>query len=342
MTNQVLSKSQIDSLSIDNLCIHMIEKDSMEFKEGVNCDVTEYSDYFKKIVQRSLKGAWWNFSGESSKNLWQQRIEQMTATAQDFWDLSITLGNKFKEFHDTSRLTVGGNFIVGHLSVDDIDNESTTHDILCILKIDLHKVVGLKEENDQVEIEELLNAISQDPQKVQKFALVNFSNAFPWDVIAFDRSSKVSTSLTKYFQDFLDVTLADTDSILSKKLFEHTLYFCEQNELSVVDAHGLIIQYLDNPQPFNFETFFNSVFDSTDTDLKEKFRNSLNNAKLLRDFQTDSSDISKTKRSSKIICNHGVNITWVGGTMNNRNITTSLLDDGRTEIRIVTSSYDEK
>lgn len=288
----VLSEDQRRELQVENFIYHIIKKG--EERPGYLSEVIlandRQRDFFRNIIAETGQGTQYCFINESSSFKTScSNIIQDPLT--NFVSESRTLAQDFLSRHTGGSMS-DGVFIVARVS---IPINITRVSFIALIKLDYTPVMRqhrVESDENIVELEEILEALSEQKFSVQKRALIDINNQFDWDVLAVERRKTgavldTEDAITDYFKNFMDIRLKETNSFLTKRvvvachqwaksydgdLNGRTPTDIRQSVISLMDAYengqvdyddlkGRICTHPDRTQQQRIEQAFNSYMD---------------------------------------------------------------------------------
>lgn len=219
----VLSEEQRRELQVENFIYHIIKKgeETPSYLSEVILANERQRTFFRDIIAETGQGTQYNFVDENSS--FRTRCKNIvTNPVLNFVNESCELAQDFLSRHTGGSMS-DGVLIVARVSIP-INMERVS--FIALIKLDYTPVMrqhrtALNE--NIVELEEVLEALSEQKISVQKRALVDINNKFDWDVLAVERkrSSAVmdtEEAITDYFKKFMNIKLKETDSALTKRV----------------------------------------------------------------------------------------------------------------------------
>lgn len=279
----VLSQPQRDSLRIEKFIFHIIDPDNVENEEGVvYLDEVILQDrqeqFFLDRLRDIAEGTQYIFK-EDAVHL-KEKCEEITAEDADFIKISRQITADFAGRHD-SQMSAGV-FVIA--IVEYLRTAHNWQKLTLLLKMDKSPSFSYnyKDEGGRriAILEEISNALSENKAAIQKSAVIDSSNCFTWDVLAYDRVKK--PYLADYYKAFLGVTERHQDSQLT--LLAHGTVRRWARGLSKDDMPpgedaisyvGRSLHYLEDHDQFDTETFLAAVVRDENPANKGKLMDSL-------------------------------------------------------------------
>ena len=219
----VLSEEQRRELQVENFIYHIIKKgeDTPSYLSEVVLANERQRTFFRDIIAETGQGTQYVFVNQTSdfKTHCQNIIDNPDT---NFVSESRVLAQNFLSLHTGGSMS-DGVLIVARVSIPiSIDRVS----FIALIKLDYTPVMRQhRNETDEniVELEEILEALSEQKSSIQKRALVDINNSFDWDVLAVERKRSgavmdTEDAITDYFKNFMDIKLKETDSALTKRV----------------------------------------------------------------------------------------------------------------------------
>ncbi len=170
-------------------------------------------------------------------------------------------------------------------------------------------------------MEEIKNTLVEDRKAIQKVALIDVSNHYAWDVLAFDRTEP--GGITVYFKEFLQVVEREDAFKLTEKAISSTRLWAVNNK-DIIDPDQDIssyksraIDYLNTNEIFNSDVFIESVIYDEDFNrkrkLKKSFKDFLTEQGLYgQTFHPSKAAISKKAKKNIRFTSEGLKLEWTG------------------------------
>ncbi len=208
----VLGQAQRASLEIHNLIFHIIDPEIEENNHVLFLDEVELQekqkDFFLDRLRDIAEGTQYVFR-ENAVHL-KEKCAQLLDPVQDFNQKSRQITQDFAGRHREQM--AAGVFVIAVVKFLASANE--WRQLVLLVKLDKRPSFSYKYEDrggkKVAVMEEVPNALSETKAAVQKSAVVDVTDHFAWDVLAFDRVAK--PLLSDYFKAFLGVTERQQDS----------------------------------------------------------------------------------------------------------------------------------
>jgi hypothetical protein len=200
-----------------------------------------------------------------------------------------------------------------------------------LIKMDKTDVLQYREkiENNKriVIMEDVKNPVVEDKKAMQKWAIVDISDKYKWDIIAGERSSSAY-----FIEKFLKAEVRETDSVLTEKAANSVLKWAKKKDNEDLLPDGQVytdykdraIIYLSNSDKFDTDNFVDMVVkDPEDDSRKQRMMDSLIDhleevGIAGQAFTPNKNSLVKKYRFNKIQTKEGVILTWEGEIDKNR------------------------
>lgn len=343
----VLNPTVIDSLQIENFIYHVIRHDLEEptFNDEVTLE-QEQKEFFERQIRRACEGTQFLFYNPTDNSCKIDCIDILD-NLSNLVPKSRILTQRFFSTHN--RTMSDGIFIVAVVSVLVGDQR---YKLLSFLKIDFTTVYQQQrnEVNGRhiVSLTRIIDSLADTPRALQKWALLDPSSAFAWDVIALQRGKSdnvkdTNEAISDYFRNFLQVIVRDNPSSLTKKTVQSTSDWSKSvasmfpSHVKHTDIKARAVSYFDSHDQFDTHSYLEHVLGSfIPPELKEEgltevqqqsktsyleqqsnCRNSL--LRMLSDreisgqvFECRPNSIPSTSRKSKLVTGEDVTILFKG------------------------------
>jgi hypothetical protein len=222
----VLTESQRSELIVEDFIYHIIKtgEEQPEYLDEVVIANDSQRAFFRDIIAETGQGTQYVF------------IEQDTSPLADFCRIIISdpdtqfnaisrqIASFFLSYHTSGR-TSDGVFIIARVTIPlGLERKS----LISLIKLDYTPVLRQNRLNTggvstRVELEEILEALSENKASVQKRAIIDVENNFDWHMLAIERKKTGSVldsedAITDYFQNFLGAKLRENNSTLTKRV----------------------------------------------------------------------------------------------------------------------------
>ncbi|MCG7871007.1 MAG: nucleoid-associated protein [Candidatus Thiodiazotropha lotti] len=321
-----LSDHQLDSLEIGHFIFHIIDPSNKEKPVYYLDEVTvthEQISFFTDRLKHSSSGTQYVFRDETPA-LKEKCGAMLVDPDGNFIGRSREIAAEFAGYHR-------GNMAPGVLVVAVVrmlfkDNDPM--DLAFLVKLD-HKDVYRYLVSDQgskrhAELEKVTNSLVEDKAAVQKSALIDISERFQWDVLAFDRKTQSDGEIPEYFRNFLGVRMREDASELTKRAYTTVGRWARSlNRSEIPDTEDAntyrerALRYLEDHSKFNSADFLDSVVRDDDPERKEGLEKSLR--KHLSEsgitgqtFACRPASIAKKKKKNVYKTHEGITISFEG------------------------------
>lgn len=280
----VLTLEQRSSLEISEFIFHIIDPDNIENDEGViYLDGVALQNKQKKFFLDRLRdiaeGTQYVFK-EDAVNL-KEKCEEIIADGADFVKLSRQITADFAGRHEGQMSA--GVFVVAVVRY--LERAHSWRKLVLLLKMDKGSSFSYSYQTDQhgkrtASMSEVENALNENKSAIQKSAVIDVSDCFAWDALAFDRATK--PYLADYYKAFLGVTERQQDAVLTK--LTHTAVKKWARQLTVEDMPagedaysyvGRSLAYLEGHDTFDTDNFIDTVVRDENRENKARLMDSL-------------------------------------------------------------------
>jgi hypothetical protein len=280
----VLTPTQKDSLSIEEFIFHIIDPHRDDSNKIIELDEVVLSDkqrqFFLKRLQEMAEGTQYVFN-DTAESL-KQKSASLLEDPNEFVPLSKQITADFSRLH--AGTMSAGLFVVSIVSIEHSAHQFCK--LVFLVKLDHKATYSYRyEEKDGIRraiLDEVPNSLSENKSAVQKSALIDMSDTFAWDVLAFDRREP---SLTDYFRRFLDVVERETPSELTRRVQRVVRKWARglsreaipenEDELSY---SGRSQRYIEDHSTFDTNSFLDTVVRDNDPERKAALSDSLKHA----------------------------------------------------------------
>ncbi|MDB5992603.1 MAG: hypothetical protein JWQ10_4006 [Herbaspirillum sp.] len=272
----VLGQAQRDSLEIHNLIFHIIDPEIEEDDHVLFLDEVELQEkqkaFFLDRLRDIAEGTQYKFLPEAVSL--KEKCELLLDDAQDFNQISRQITRDFAGRHQEQMSA--GVFVIAVVTFQAAAHNSRK--LILMVKMDRRPSFSYKYElrngRKIAVMEEVPNALSETKAAVQKSAVVDVTDHFAWDVLAFDRVKK--PLLSDYFKAFLGVTARHQDSELTRiahgtvkkwagKLAPEAMPEGED----LFSYTGRAFNYLNDHAQFDTDAFIDAVIKDQNSERKD-------------------------------------------------------------------------
>lgn len=336
----VLSIEEKQSISIEEFIFHIIiqEEDDPIFLDAVTIS-DEHKAFFRDRLVDVSQGSQYIFSDKTKSVVYELCKSIVTDTSKNFLESSKKLTTDFKRLH--SKNTSNGVFITALAKING------KRELIFLVKLDHKKVYRYQIKDAKALLEEIKNTFIEDKSAIQKVALIDTSNHYLWDVLAYDRAKP--GSLTDYFRNFLSVIPRETPSILTAAAITHANRWANLNKGQIDPAQEpshykeRAMQYLATNTLFDSDEYIRFVIYDEDDKRREILKKSFQEYIIEKgldgqSFAINKGSLNKKSRTHTRITNEGVKIEWIGDPKDsNVSIPNQKGNDGLYHIEILTS-----
>jgi len=364
--NVTLTETVIDSIRIESFIYHIIRKDTAEpdYNDEVILD-PEQKRFFEGRIRFACEGTQFEFSDVENNTCKRDCSDILSDVSRNLIPISRQLTARFFEAHN--RSTSEGIFIVAVFSL--IINQQR-HSMLSFLKVD-YSTVFQQEINDvqgrkSVTLHKVIDSLSDNPHTLQKWAIIDTSDMFAWDVLALQRRTSedlkdTDKAISSYFKGFLQVGVRSTPGSLTKESVRVAHDWAQGIDdlpegMSRSDYKARAITYFENSDLFNTSDYINQVLGSyIDEDMAELEQQQRINTRdghetALRNilaengiagqvFESSPGSISAKSKRTTLKTTTGAKVVYQGTRKLNNIVVTS--DGGEQVITIRTTQLDE-
>ncbi|SFU36360.1 nucleoid-associated protein [Halomonas korlensis] len=341
----VLTQAQRDSLEIVDFIFHIIDPDAPG--KVIKLDEVQLQPkqraFFIERLRDIAEGTQYVFNSDAA-NL-QVHSQQLIEERDGFVDLSYSLTQEFARLH-------GGQMSAGVFIISVVKYLASAHDwrqLVFLLKMDQQESFTYSYEDREGRrvaiVNEIPNALNENKRAIQKSALIDSTDRFAWDVLAFDRVKK--PEIGDYFRDFLGVIERQQDSTLTKSA--HTAVRKWAREIpqeslppgeDINTYLGRALNYLKDHDTFVTDAFLETVVRDEDPRRKElcalSLRDVLAEAGVAgQTFRPRPNSLPKKQKNQTYETSEGVTITYEG-TLETAGIDIVHLDNGGARVTIET------
>jgi len=271
----VLGQAQRDSLEIVDFIFHIIDPDAADEDRVIFLDEVQLQDkqknFFLERLQDVAEGTQYVFQDDAVHL--KEKCEQILASPGDFNEVSRQITRDFAGRHKEQMSA--GVFVIAVVTYQ--ATSQLRKKLILLVKMDkrpsfsyTHRMQGTRRVAVMTEVP---NALSETKAAVQKSAVIDVTDQFAWDVLAFDRVKR--PRLSDYYKAFLGVTERQQDSEWTriahatvkkwvKKLTPEQMPPGED----VFTYTGRAFNYLQDHDTFDTDGFLDAVVRDTDGERK--------------------------------------------------------------------------
>lgn len=312
----VLTQSEKDSIKIKEFIFHIIIESELNpiFLDQVEL-TPEQLEFFKKRFIDAAEGTQFIFKDRTTSEIFKNCKSIVEDSDKNFHDQSKFLTASFKNHHRKSMSD--GVFITALVTIKD------ECDIVFLLKLDNKKVYEYKRTGNMAILEEIKNTFVEDKKAIQKIAIIDISDYYKWDVLAYDRNPSHGKPIGDFFADFLAVQPRETPSVLTEKTISAIRNWSIMNKLELDPNQETssyktrCLEYLKNNNKVNFKDLVDTVILDDDHSRKRKLKRSLKT--LLEEkglygqsFKPNAGSLNKAQSKNVRKTAEGIKIEWEG------------------------------
>lgn len=262
----VLSQVQRDSLEIVDFIFHIIQPDADEENRVVFLDEVQLQEkqraFFLARLREIAEGTQYLFKPDAVHL--KEKCQEVINAPGRFIELSRQITRDFSERHEGQMSP--GVFVIATVSY--LAAAHNPQKLIFLVKMDKRPSFSYsyREENGRriAVVTEIENALNETKTAIQKCALIDVSDVFAWDVLAFDRVRK--PLLSDYYKAFLGVVERMEDSALTRQAHGVVKKWARNLPAETVppgeDAHsyaGRSLNYLKDHDLFDTNDYLNAV-----------------------------------------------------------------------------------
>lgn len=310
----VLTLQEKQSIKIEHFIFHIIiqNDDSPHYLDEVIISDEQKSFFRERLISVS-EGIQLLFIDKAHNATYTSSNKIVNNVDSNFLNSSKDLTATFKSRHNKN--TSDGVFITALVSIEN------SRKLIFLVKLDHKKVYEYKLKGTTALLTEIKNTFIEDKSAVQKVALIDVSDYYAWDVLAYDRAKP--GDLTDYFKQFLGVDFLATPKSWTLKAIKFANEWATTNK-SIIDPNqeaskykSRAINYLSSTDLFNHEDYINSVIYDEDEarrkELKKSFADYITEKGLSgQSFRPNKSAITSSVKKNRVQTREGVKIEWTG------------------------------
>jgi hypothetical protein len=275
-----LTTAQRESLRIVDFIFHIIEPDLEEkviFLDEVQLQAKQKAFFLARLKDIS-EGTQYVFK-EDALDL-KNKCETIIDDPQQFVRISRQITENFAGRHE-GQMSVGV-FVIA--TVEYVLSPNVLKKLILLVKMD--KVPSFSYKYEEVNgrkvaiVTEIENALNETKSAIQKSAVVDVTDSFVWDVLAFDRVKK--PFLGDYYKSFLGVKEREVDSELTRKAFAAVKSWARRLTVDQMpvdeDSTGYIgraLNYMIDRDAFETAEFLDAVVRDEDRERKISLQQTL-------------------------------------------------------------------
>ena len=317
----VFSEEEKEEIVINQIIFHVIitEEAEPQYTEGIIGLDEEQKIFWKKHLITASEGRQYKFTEDSKLRPIVKEI--LKSDEKRFIALSKVIAKQFKDAHTNN--TKNGVFLVVTAAIKD-------RVLLYLVKLDFPNAYSLiREKDNRIRLAKIESSVSQDPNDIQKSALIDLSEEVEWDALVIDKYAKSSKGyITDYFRDFLGVEKSETEEELTKEVINNVFTWAKENKekfgLKPQKVKDDTISYLRSHDNFEDNDFVSTIVKATSPAKRKQQEQSLrtyfvDQGLAGQRFTPDESAITKSVEKHVSRTEEGVEISWTGE-FNTKNI----------------------
>lgn len=280
----VLNDSQIASLSIEKLMLHVIDVEKEGDERVIALDEIILNDeqklFFLERIKSVAKGIQYEFNTASTT---KSLCFSLLRNDENFTSVALALTNSFASQH-RKRMSSG---VFVTTIVQTVINDEPVQ-LVFLAKLDhrtVYKVTVQAREDGQgtqAIMEKVLNTLVEDKSAIQKSALIDVSDNFTWSVLADERQLKASGEISDYFKGFLQVSLMEVASVLTRKAVSTVGDWAKSLQATDMpdgeekgNYKARAVAYMATAAQFKISDFIDAVVRDDDDDRKTRVKSAL-------------------------------------------------------------------
>ena len=312
----VLTQAEKDSIKIKKFIFHIIIESELNpiFLDEVTLTEDQLT-FFKNRFIEAAEGTQFEFNDKTVSEVYKNCNKLIDDPEKNFLEQSKFLTASFKTHHKKSMSD--GVFITSLVNIKD------ECDIIFLLKLDNRKVYEYKRTGNKAILEEIKNTFVEDKKAIQKIAIIDVSNYYKWDVLAYDRNPGQGKAIGEFFADFLAVHPRETPSVLTDKTISAIRQWSITNKSDldptqeVSSYKARCLDYLKNSKKVSYKDLINTVIFDDDASRKRKLKKSLKvflEEKGLygQSFKPNEGSLNKAQSKNIRKTAEGIKIEWEG------------------------------
>lgn len=278
----VLNQEHRNSLEIVDFIFHIINPDATDDQKVIYLDEVQLQQkqkaFFLERLKEIAEGTQYVFK-PNAVDL-KTKCQALLETPEDFVEISRQITESFSAQHDGTKSS--GVFVIS--TVKYLASANNWQKLIFLVKMDTGASFSYSYEEVDGKLvavmSEIENALNETKTAIQKSALIDVSDVFAWDLLAFDRVKK--PSIGEYFRGFLGATERQQDSVLTRTAHAAVRKWARRLAPEQMpegeDALGYIgraLNYLTDHTAFDTDEYLNAVIRDEDNDRKAQLTASL-------------------------------------------------------------------
>lgn len=314
----VLTLTEKESIKIEKFIFHIIienEEEPHYLDEVVISD--EQKEFFRQRLIAVSQGNQLLFNNKEINGTYLLAKSIIDDIESNFHIASRKLTADFKSRHNKN--TSNGVFITALISIEN------KRKLIFLVKLDHKKVYEYKLKGTKALLAEIKNTFIEDRSAIQKVALIDTSDHYIWDSLAYDRAKP--GGLTEYFKSFLGVRFRDTPSKWTVDAITHANHWATLNR-NIIDPNqepsiykNRAITYLLSTSLFSTDDYINNVIMDEDNNRRDNLKKSFQDFIIEKglagqSFTPNKGSVTIKIKKNTVLTNEGVKIEWDGDAKN--------------------------
>lgn len=278
----VLNQAHRDSLEVLDFIFHIIDPEAEVGQEVIYLDEVQLQarqkTFFLERLREAAEGTQYVFKPDAVHL--KEKCQQIVGAPQRFVELSRQITEDFSGRHDGQMSA--GVFVISTARY--LVSANNWQKLVFLIKMDKRPSFSYsytEQDGRRVAVmSEIENSLNETKSAIQKSALIDASNVFAWDVLAFDRIMK--PAIADYYRGFLGVTERQQDSVLTKTAHSTVRKWAKRLTTAQMpdgeDAFGYTgrsLNYLKDHDAFDTDEYLNAVVRDADAERKDALINLL-------------------------------------------------------------------
>jgi hypothetical protein len=317
------SSSDLTNLQIEQFVFHIIikDKDIPRYLDNVQLTQTQLEFFKEQFCLAAKISHEYEFIDRETSSTYQMINELVNSPIEKFIPISKKLTGSF---HSQHRGNVNdGIFIIALVRLPE------TGRLLFLIKMDHEKVLDfeLRDIDHNVTtaiLRKVINPIVQSKEAIQKVAIIDVSERYPWDILANDRATGSRPEVSNYFASFLQMKPMETEEKLMNKTVDAAREWARINKAELQQLPGKIkekaVTFMEHRPVFEAESFAEEILAEEPDERQERLKVSLVNfldqeGIANRSFSPNYDGLYN--KPSKLITGEDVELRWKGSMENN-------------------------
>jgi nucleoid-associated protein YejK len=312
----VLTSKEKESFKIKKFIFHIIVQSSLNPRFLDEVELSEdQAEFFKERFSDASYGTQFEFNDKRTSDVFKNCTFILDNPEAKFLEISKILTASFQSHH--KKTMNDGVLITALVSVLD------KIDLVFLIKLDNRKVYGYQVKDQKAIMKEIKDTFVEDKKAIQKIAIVDVSENYVWDVLAFDRYPSPGKAIRDYFADFLAVHERETPYLLTQKTVSAINKWAVASKL-LLDPNQEIsaykkrcIEYLRNTVKAKSKELIQTVVFDEDANRAKELRKSLQlymeeKGLFGQEFQPNQKALDKSTLKNIRRTAEGIKIEWEG------------------------------